>query len=75
MNAMREIAPMEVKESCEECMSRGVLYFNNIDKLTEYMERRYMYFDQHLAPIQQYVREGHITCPICNSSGFITKRI
>lgn len=75
MKAMREIEPQEIKEECQECQSRGVLYFNNIDQLVEYIEKKIMYFDQHLCVIRQYHTEGYITCPICNGSGFITKRI
>ncbi len=75
MIAMREIPPQEIKDFCEECLGAGVKYFNNIDKLLEYIERKQIYFDQHLAVINQYVDDGYIDCPVCGNKGYITRRI
>jgi len=75
MKAHREIPPQEVREECAECCGSGKLSFKNIDELVEYIEKKIMYFDQHLCVIRQYHAEGYIDCPVCAGRGYLTRRI
>jgi len=75
MKAMRELPPMEFKDTCDCCHGTGRLYFNTEDELIDYIENHPQSFDQHLAPIQQFQAEGFIDCDNCRGKGFKTVRL
>jgi len=73
--AMREVSPQEVREECAECQGSSRKEFKDINELVEYIEKKIMYFDQHLCVIRQYHAEGYIDCPVCAGRGYLTRRI